>query len=129
MMDHFTQYVGSSPYGSPAVLCGIAHMQTDEGVWYPMGGTRAVPVALEKLARELGVEIRTNTQIEKILTQGGQVTGVRTNHGEEIPLRAVVSNCDSVRTHRELINGRSARSSRSAAATKPPAPASCSIWA
>jgi len=32
MMDHFTQYVGSSPYGSPAVLCGIAHMQTDEGV-------------------------------------------------------------------------------------------------
>ena len=43
MIDHFTQYVGSSPYGSPAVLCGIAHMQTDEGVWYPMGGTRAVP--------------------------------------------------------------------------------------
>ena len=105
MIDHYTQYVGSSPYGSPAVLCGIAHMQTDEGVWYPMGGTRAVPVALEKLARELGVEIRTHTRIEKILTQGGAVTGVRTNHGEEIQLRAVVSNCDAVRTHRELING------------------------
>ena len=29
MMDHFTQYVGSSPYGSPAVLCGIAHMQNN----------------------------------------------------------------------------------------------------
>ncbi len=105
MIDHYTQYVGSSPYGSPAVLCGIAHMQTDEGVWYPMGGTRAVPVALEKLARELGVEIRTHTRIEKILTQRGAVTGVRTNHGEEIQLRAVVSNCDAVRTHRELING------------------------
>ena len=130
MMDHFTQYVGSSPYGSPAVLCGIAHMQTDEGIWYPMGGTRAVPVALEKLARELGVEIHTNTYITKILTDGGtstsaqrggrsslapaegeragvrgRVCGVVTNHGEEIPLRAVVSNCDSVRTHRELING------------------------
>ncbi len=38
----------------------IAHMQTDEGIWYPMGGTRAVPVALEKLARELGVEIHTH---------------------------------------------------------------------
>ena len=66
MMDHFTQYVGSSPYGSPAVLCGIAHMQTDEGVWYPMGGTRAVPLALEKLARELGVEIRPGTSVEQI---------------------------------------------------------------
>jgi len=104
MIDHFTQYVGSSPYGSPAVLCGIAHMQTDEGVWYPLGGTRAVPAALEKLARELGVEIRTHTRIEKILTQGGSVTGVRTQAGGEFPLRAVISNCDSVRTHRELIN-------------------------
>lgn len=105
MIDHFTQYVGSSPYGSPAVLCGIAHMQTDEGVWYPMGGTRAVPVALEKLARELGVEIRTGTKVEAILTDNGRVTGVRTNLGKEIPLSAVVSNCDSVLTHRELITG------------------------
>jgi diapolycopene oxygenase len=106
MIDHFTQYVGSSPHGSPAVLCGIAHMQTNEGVWYPRGGTRAVPLALEKLARELGVEFRTRARIEKILTQGGSVTGIRTEAGEEISLRAVVSNCDSVRTHRELINGR-----------------------
>jgi diapolycopene oxygenase len=105
MVDHFTQYVGSSPYGSPAVLCGIAHMQTDEGVWYPMGGTRAVPLALEKLALELGVEIRTGMTIEKIWSQGGEVTGVRTDAGEEIALSAVVSNCDSVRTHRELISG------------------------
>ena len=105
MIDHYTQYVGSSPYGSPAVLCGIAHMQANEGVWYPLGGTRAVPVALEKLARELGVEIRTNTRIEKILTQAGRVTGVLTDQREEIKLNAVVSNCDSVRTHRELING------------------------
>ena len=105
MMDHFTQYVGSSPYGSPAVLCGIAHMQTDEGIWYPMGGTRAVPIALAKLARELGVEIRTKAHISRILTQGKHVTGVRTNRGEEIALRALVSNCDSVRTHRELIGG------------------------
>ena len=105
MIDHFTQYVGSSPYGSPAVLCGIAHMQTDEGVWYPIGGTRAVPLALEKLARELGVEFRTGVKIEKILSHGGEVTGVRTDAGEEIALSAVVSNCDSVRTHRELING------------------------
>lgn len=104
MMDHFTQYVGSSPYGSPAVLCGIAHMQTNEGVWYPIGGTRAVPEALEKLARTLGVEIRTGVQIEKVLARGGEVTGVRTEAGEEIAFSAVISNCDAVRTHRELLD-------------------------
>ena len=73
MLDHFVQYVGSSPYGSPAVLCSIAHMQTEGGVWYPMGGTRAVPAALEKLARSLGVEFRLNTGVRRIVTrQGGR---------------------------------------------------------
>ncbi len=70
MIDHFTQYVGSSPEASPAVLCGIAHMQTQEGVWYPMGGTRAVPEALCKLASELGVVMRTECEIQTILTKG-----------------------------------------------------------
>ncbi|MHC5538201.1 phytoene desaturase family protein [Singulisphaera rosea] len=106
MLDHFTQYVGSSPESSPAVLCGIAHMQVGEGVWYPRGGTRAVPVALTQLAEELGVELRSNTRIGSILLdEHGDVDGVVTSAGERIPLAAIVSNADSVRTHRELLAG------------------------
>lgn len=105
MIDHYTQYVGSSPYGSPAVLCGIAHMQSDEGVWYPLGGSRAVPEALIRLAGELGVVFRTNVQVDKILSTRGEVTGAKLSTGEVVLLSALVSNCDSVRTHRELING------------------------
>ena len=105
MMDHFTQYVGSSPYASPAVLCGIAHMQTNEGIWYPLGGTRAIPLALLRLAEELGVEVRTETDILRIATSGKTVTGVITAGGEEIPCDAVVSNCDAIRTYRELLDG------------------------
>jgi phytoene desaturase len=107
MLDHFTQYVGSSPYGSPAVLCGIAHMQTEDGVWYPRGGTRAVPEALAKLAGELGVELRPGTSVKRLLLDDKQatVTGVELESGERVELAAVVSNADSVRTHRELVNG------------------------
>jgi phytoene desaturase len=111
MLDHFTQYVGSAPDASPAVLCGIAHMQTAEGIWYPRGargargGTRAVPEALRRLALDLGVEIREETPVRRILTADGAVTGVETAAGERVPLAAVVSNCDSVRTHRELLAG------------------------
>ncbi len=103
MIDHFTQYVGSSPEASPAVLCGIAHMQTKEGVWYPMGGTRAVPNALARLANDLGVTVRLNADVEAIETNASEVTGVRLTSGESIAFDAVVSNCDSVRTHRELL--------------------------
>jgi diapolycopene oxygenase len=105
MLDHYTQYVGSSPLNSPAVLCGIGHMQSDEGVWYPIGGTRAVPLALKKLAEELGVQFRPNTQINRIMVEDKRVVGVETASGERIALAAVVSNMDAVRTHRELIGG------------------------
>lgn len=105
MVDHFTQYVGSSPDSSPAVLCGIAHMQTGEGVWYPMGGTRAIPEALETLARELGVEIRTGLGVRRIVVEGGRVRGVVTDDGARRPFAAVVSGADAVRTHRELVAG------------------------
>ena len=105
MIDHFTQYVGSSPEASPAVLCGIAHMQTEEGVWYPMGGTRSVPEALSKLACELGVEIKTQVDVASIDSDGTSVRGVTTTTGEKYEFDAVVSNCDAVRTHRELMKG------------------------
>jgi diapolycopene oxygenase len=105
MLDHFTQYVGSAPDESPAVLCGIAHMQANDGVWYPRGGTGAVPRALASLAVDLGVDIRTRTPIRRIIVEGGKVRGVETAAGETIAAAAVVSNSDSVRTHRELVDG------------------------
>ncbi len=106
MLDHFTQYVGSAPDQSPAVLCGIAHMQTNEAVWYPRGGTVAVPRALESLARNLGVVLRCGVGVRRILLDSsGCVRGLETERGEEIELAAVVANSDCVRTHRDLLGG------------------------
>ncbi len=109
MLDHLVQYVGSAPEKTPAILCAIGHMQSSEGVWYPMGGTRAIPQALKKLAGELGVQFRTNTGIERITTSDDQVTGVETNDGEKIAFGAVVANSDSVRTYREMLGGKFAQ--------------------
>ncbi len=108
MIDHFTQYVGSSPEASPAVLCGIAHMQTEEGVWYPIGGTRAVPEALLKLGRELEVEFVNNADVSTINRNNNRVSGVTLKDGRSFDFDAVVSNCDAVRTHTELLTGTSA---------------------
>lgn len=108
MMDHFTQYVGSSPLASPAVLCGIAHMQSQEGIWYPIGGTRAVPEALQQLADELGVEIRTGCDVQQIQTETRsgvpRVVAIQMVGGERIACDAVISNCDAIRTYRELLS-------------------------
>jgi phytoene desaturase len=112
MLDHFVQYVGSSPDASPAILCAIGHMQMEEGIWYPMGGTRAVPEGLVKLGRELGVVYHTSTDVDRIVTDtgytnqhGGKVTGLTTTDGTFHRFDAIVSNEDAVRTHRELLGG------------------------
>jgi diapolycopene oxygenase len=116
MLDHFVQYVGSSPDASPAILCSIGHMQVEEGIWYPMGGTRAVPDALVKLASELGVVFHTEKDVVKILEHGatpgrcdGRAAGIQLSDGSVHAFDAVVSNCDAVRTHRDLIGGAPAR--------------------
>jgi phytoene desaturase len=105
MLDHFTQYVGSSPFASPAVLCSIAHMQTSEGVWYPVGGTRAVAEALRKLGEKLGVTYHTGREVARLSIESGAVTGLIMKDGERIPASAVISNMDSLRTYDELVGG------------------------
>ena len=107
MLDHMVQYVGSSPDASPAILTAIGHMQMQEGIWYPMGGTRAVPEAMVKLARELGVEFHTEADVARILTTGvyaeKHASGIELTTGETFDFDAVLSNADAVRTHRELL--------------------------
>ncbi len=104
MADHFTQYVGSSPFLAPAILCGIAHMQTDGGIWYPRGGIRAVPEALAELASDLGAELHTGRAVRRIVTDEGAIRGIETEDGNTVEGAAVVCNADCVRAHRELID-------------------------
>ena len=114
MLDHFVQYVGSSPDASPAILCAIGHMQTEQGIWYPLGGTRAVPEALVKLGTELGVTYHTNADVAKIDTKlvSGipSADGLTLTNGQSYRFDAVVSNEDSVRTYRDLLEGSDATS-------------------
>jgi len=103
--EHFLQYVGSSPFLAPAVLSLIASAQLDHGCWYPMGGTRMVARTLERLADELGVRRVTGRRATAIESAQGRVAGVRLDDGRLLPADAVVSNCDVVRTHAELLRG------------------------
>src|SRR5262249_18864059 len=53
---------------------------------------------------KLGVEFRTECGVRRIvLNHRGEVAGIETEAGESVPLRAVVCNMDTVRTHRELL--------------------------
>jgi phytoene desaturase len=108
MLDHYCQYVGSSPYLAPAVLCSIGDMQASEGVWYPVGGTRAVAEGLARLAADLGADLRPNCEVTGFDIEAGAITGVRLG-AERIACDAVISNMDAIRTYTDLVGGESGR--------------------
>jgi len=103
LFEHFVQYVGSSPFIAPAILCLIPWVQIGQGCWYPMGGTGSIARALAKLCEEFGVEVHTNTAVEKIEVRGGRAVGVVAEGGRLYEADVVIANSDIVRTFHDLL--------------------------
>ncbi|MBU6413888.1 MAG: phytoene desaturase [Planctomycetes bacterium] len=118
LVEHFMQYVGSSPFLAPAILSLIASAQTDHGVWYSMGGTRKWAEALERIAGEIGVEFVLGEKVARITTNNNVATGVNLANGREIKADAVLSNCDVQRTYTSLVGTAEANSRQQSIARK-----------
>ncbi len=105
LFDRYATYNGSDPYRAPATLNLIPHLEFGRGAYYPtypVPGIHAIPVALHRLAVELGVTFRFNEAAEEILVSAGRVTGVRTA-AATYAAPVVVSNADVVPTYRRLL--------------------------
>lgn len=89
-----TMYLGLSPLEAPWVYAILTYMESGEGVWFPRGGMYQLVHALETIAREEGVQIRTGERVEEVLIQGGRATGVRLASGERLLGDIIVLNAD-----------------------------------
>lgn len=103
LLGRFATYVGASPYAAPATLGVIAHVELTGGVWYPRGGIYAIAAALQRLALELGVEIRTACPVQQISVTNGHATGVRLADGAHLTAQTVVANVDVMTVYDRLL--------------------------
>jgi phytoene desaturase len=103
LLDRFATYVGADPYQAPATLNVIAHVELNQGVWFPVGGIYSIAQALTDAAEAMGVEIRLGTQVRRILTRGGEVVGVETDSGETLEAEAVVTDIDAAVVYGDLL--------------------------
>jgi phytoene dehydrogenase-like protein len=77
------------------------------GVWgYVRGGMGGLTQALAKAGQALGVTIRTEADVARIIVQNGTALGVVLASGEEIRASVVASNADANVTFRKLIDER-----------------------
>lgn len=72
-----TLNAGVSPGRTPALYASMPAIMARDGVFVPEGGIYEITLALERLARNAGVEIRTSERVERI--EEGKV---HTAHGE-----------------------------------------------
>lgn len=103
LFGRFATYNGSSPYDAPATLNVIAHVEMAEGAWYPRGGVFKLAQAYERLAAELGVDLRYSCRAEEITVEADRATGVRLAQGAHLRADAVINNVDYTHAQATLI--------------------------
>lgn len=111
MLEFTTVFLGGSPYNTPAFYRLIAHADYTLGIYHPMGGMYKIVEAVQQLAIERGVIIKTNQDVTRIETVGRQAVAVHTQD-QRYPADLVVANADyhycetqlldsTVQTHRQ----------------------------
>jgi phytoene desaturase len=102
-LGSYAMYLGGSPYELPGMFTILPYGELAYGLWLPEGGVYGLVEGVERLARELGVEVRTNTRVSRIVCRGGRVRGVGLAGGELVEASLVVSNVDVPTTDTKLV--------------------------
>ena len=77
------------------------------GLWgYVRGGMGALSDAIAESARNKGVEIRVNAEVERVIVRDGAARGVVLAGGEEVEADVVVSNLDPRTTFLRLVEAK-----------------------
>lgn len=86
-------FLGAKPSDTPSFYSFMNYADFGLGTFHPKDGMYQVILGMEALAKELGVTIKTESNIEKILVENGKTTGLISN-GEVFNTDIVLSGAD-----------------------------------
>ena len=76
-------FLGATAQEIPALYSMMNYVDIELGTWYPMGGIDALVKAIEKLAKDLGVEFKTDHEVTAVdIDPSRGIRKVSTIHGE-----------------------------------------------
>ena len=97
-----SKYLGMSPFRCPSLFTILSFLEYEYGVWHPVGGCGEITRAMARACREMGVHIRLNEPVEKMLFSGRTATGAQTSQGQ-YHADAVVINADFAAAMTQLV--------------------------
>lgn len=86
-------FLGAKPSDTPSFYSFMNFADFGLGTWHPKNGMYSVILAIEQLAKELGVTIHTDSNIEKILVENGVANAIKVN-GEIVTGDIILSGAD-----------------------------------
>ncbi|SHI31353.1 phytoene desaturase [Mesonia phycicola] len=86
-------FLGAKPSDTPAFYSFMNFADFGLGTWHPKGGMYQVILAINKLAKDLGVKINVNENVEKITVANQKATGIISN-GKKHEADIVLSGAD-----------------------------------
>lgn len=95
--------VGGNPFKTSSIYALIHALEREWGVWFAKGGTGALVRGMVRLFEDLGGTIRLNSEVARIDTADGRITGLATRDGYNKKFDAVASNADVLHTYGKLL--------------------------
>jgi phytoene desaturase len=102
-LGSYAMYLGGSPFNLPGLFSILPYGELAYGLWLPKGGVYGLVEGIERLAREVGVKIITNSRARRIVVENRRAAGVEFSDGRVHRSGIVVSNVDVPTTDTELI--------------------------
>ncbi|PRP88969.1 phytoene desaturase [Planoprotostelium fungivorum] len=87
-------YLGLSPFQAQATYSLMQYTEYTDGIWYPKGGMHEIPRALKRASERLGARYRFDSEVERIVTEGGRAKGVVLKNGQTLDADIIICNAD-----------------------------------
>jgi phytoene dehydrogenase-like protein len=84
--------LGPNDFSGAALALVLAMLAAGSGFQVPVGGARAITMALLRRLEQGGGRLALNTHVDQIIVRHGRAVAVRTNQGDEMPVaRAILA--------------------------------------
>ncbi|MDG2486287.1 MAG: FAD-dependent oxidoreductase [Roseibacillus sp.] len=100
-----SKYLGMSPWKCPALFSILAFLEYRFGIYHVQGGISRISEKMAEIAEQDGAEVRLNTSVREVLSEGWEASGVLLKSGEIIKADAVILNADYGYAVTQLLNG------------------------
>jgi phytoene desaturase len=96
--------VGGNPFTTTSIYGLILYLEKKWGIHYSMGGTGNIIKGLETLMNEENIKIKKGLEVNKIISNGKTIKGIRLENGDEISANNVICNADPPDVYERLLN-------------------------